>query len=326
MVPDSFQSCFKEKIMKILVTGAAGFIGSHTSERLKKLGHEVIGVDSFSPYYEISLKKLNAKALSEKNIEILKIDLRDADLAEKLPNDLDYIFHFAAHPGISSTSTFEDYFSNNILATQRLLEFAEKLSKKPFFVNIATSSIYGLEATFPESVPPKPASWYGITKLAAEQLVLAKSRENKLKGTSLRLFSVYGPRERPDKLYTRLIDCGLNNKAFPLFEGSEKHLRSFTYVQDVVDGIVSVIGKETVSDGEIFNLGTETESTTAQGIATVEEILQKKIETKKNPPRAGDQSRTKANIDKARKLLGYNPQTTLKEGLLAQTDWFKNNF
>lgn len=312
--------------MKILVTGAAGFIGSHTSERLKELGHEVVGIDNYSPYYDVSLKKLNAKALAEKNIEVLKIDLRSEDLAEKLPNDFDYIFHFAAHPGISNTSTFEDYFSNNILGTQRLLEFAENFPKKPFFVNIATSSIYGLEATFPESVPPKPASWYGVTKLAAEQLVLAKSRENKLQGTSFRLFSVYGPRERPDKLYTRLIDCGLNNKAFPLFEGSEKHLRSFTYVQDIVDGIVSAIGKETICNGEIFNLGTETESTTAQGIATVEGILQKKIATEKKPPRAGDQSRTKANIDKARKLLAYNPKTDLKEGLLAQTAWFKNSF
>ena len=312
--------------MKILVTGAAGFIGSHTSERLKDLGHEVVGVDNFSPYYDVSLKKLNAKALSDKNITILHVDLRSDNLAEKLPNDFDYIFHFAAHPGISNTSTFEDYFTNNILATQRLLEFAENLPKKPFFVNIATSSIYGLEATFPETVPPKPASWYGVTKLAAEQLVLAKSREKKIQGTSFRLFSVYGPRERPDKLYTRLIDCGLNNKPFPLFEGSEKHLRSFTYVQDIVDGIVGVFGKETVCNGEIFNFGTETESTTAQGIATVEEILHTKIETEKKPPRAGDQSRTKANIDKARKLLGYDPQTNLKEGLIDQIAWFKASF
>ena len=313
-------------LMKILVTGAAGFIGSHTSERLKALGHQVFGVDNFSPYYDFFLKNLNAEALSKKNIEILKMDLRNEDLNEILPQDLDFIFHFAAHPGISNTSTFEDYFSNNILATQRLIEFSENLPKKPFFVNIATSSIYGLEATFPESIPPKPASWYGVTKLAAEQLVLAKSRENKLQGTSFRLFSVYGPRERPDKLYTRLIDCGLNKKSFPLFEGSEKHLRSFTYVKDIVDGIVSVIGKETVCNGEIFNLGTETESTTAQGIETVEEILHTKIKTEKKPPRPGDQSRTKANIDKARKLLNYDPQTSLKVGLEAQVEWFRDNF
>lgn len=312
--------------MKILVTGAAGFIGSHTSERLAEMGHEVLGVDNFSPYYDLGLKKLNAKALSRKNIEILEIDLRNDELAEKLSGDFDYIFHFAAHPGISNASTFQDYFSNNILGTQRLVEFAEKLPVSPFFVNIATSSIYGLEATFPETYPPHPASWYGVTKLAAEQLVLAKSREKKLKATSLRLFSVYGPRERPDKLYTRLIDCALNNKFFPLFKGSEKHLRSFTYVQDIVDGIVGVIGKEEVCNGEIFNLGTETESTTAEGIATVEAILQTKIKTEAKPPRSGDQSRTKANIDKARKLLGYDPQTTLSDGLEAQVAWFKNMF
>ncbi|MBT0608650.1 NAD-dependent epimerase/dehydratase family protein [Aequorivita echinoideorum] len=312
--------------MKILLTGAAGFIGSHTAERLCAMGHQVIGVDNFSEYYDISLKKLNAEALTDAGITVMEMDLRTANLKEKLQSDFDIIFHFAAHPGISANSTFEDYFSNNILATQHLIEYAEGCSNKPFFVNIATSSIYGLEATFPEDVPPKPASWYGVTKLAAEQLVLAKSRENKIKATSLRLYSVYGPRERPDKLYTSLIDCALNDKPFPLFDGSEKHLRSFTYVQDIVDGIVSVIGKEDLCNGEIFNLGTEVENTTAQGIAAVEEILQKKIKTENKPPRAGDQSRTKANIDKARKLLNYNPKTTLMEGLEAQVLWFKENF
>jgi UDP-glucuronate 4-epimerase len=311
--------------MKILVTGAAGFIGSHTSERLKMLDHEVIGVDNFSNYYDVKLKELNAKELSDKNILIKKVDLRTDTLIEVLPHEIDYIFHFSAHPGISNTSTFEDYFSNNIIATQRLLEFSETLNKKPFFVNIGTSSIYGLEATFPESVPPKPASWYGVTKLAAEQLALAKSREGKLKATSLRLYSVYGPRERPDKLYTRLIDCALNNKPFPLFKGSESHLRSFTYVQDIVDGIVSVIGKDEICNGEIFNLGTEVENTTAQGITAVEKILNVKISIENKPPRAGDQSRTKANIDKARKLLNYNPTTTLNRGLEAQVTWFKEN-
>ncbi|MDN3724675.1 NAD-dependent epimerase/dehydratase family protein [Aequorivita sp. SDUM287046] len=312
--------------MKILITGAAGFIGSHTAERLQKMGHHVIGVDNFSPYYDPQLKALNARSLNENSIEIITLDLRVDDLVAALPLDLDFIFHFAAHPGISNTSSFQDYYTNNILATHRLLEFAENLPEKPFFVNIATSSIYGLEATFSETVPPKPASWYGVTKLAAEQLVMAKTRAEKLRATSFRLFSVYGPRERPDKLYTRLIDCGLNAKKFPLFEGSEKHLRSFTYVQDIVDGIVSVIGKEEICNGEIFNLGTETENTTAAGIAAVEEILNRKIALEKKPPRAGDQSRTKANIDKARKLLVYNPQTSLRDGLEAQAEWFKKNF
>ncbi len=312
--------------MKILVTGAAGFIGSHTAERLKSLGHEVVGIDNFSPYYDIELKKLNAKDIEKSGVTFQKLDLRTDDLKNELGENFDFIFHFAAHPGISATSSFEDYFTNNILATQRLLEYAENCKKKPFFVNIGTSSIYGLEATFPETVPPKPASWYGVTKLAAEQLVLAKSRENKLKGTSLRLYSVYGPRERPDKLYTRLIDCALNDKAFPLFEGSQNHLRSFTYVQDIVDGIVSIIGNKAVCNGEIFNLGTEIENTTAQGIEATEKLLGAKIDIENKPPRAGDQSRTKANIDKARKFLNYNPKTNLEDGLKAQIDWFKANF
>jgi len=312
--------------MKVLVTGAAGFIGSHTAERLHDLGHDVIGIDNFSAYYDVSLKELNAKTLSKKNIPVHKVDIRTDHLENFIPSDLDFIFHFSAQPGISSTSTFEDYFTNNVLGTQRLLDLFEKRAKKPFFVNIATSSIYGLVATLKEDDAPLPASWYGVTKLAAEQLVLAYSRRNLLKSTSLRLYSVYGPRERPDKLYTRLIDCGLNNKNFPLYEGSEKHLRSFTYVQDIVDGIVSVIGKKEVANGEIFNLGTETESTTAEGIATVEAILGIKIDMEINPSRAGDQSRTKANINKARKLLNYNPQTTLKEGLEAQVEWYKESF
>lgn len=312
--------------MNILVTGAAGFIGSHTAERLHSLGHQVVGVDNFSDYYDVGLKQRNAASLETKGIELVRLDLRSDDLSEVISEETDFIFHFAAQPGISADSTFEAYFSNNVQGTQRMLDRVAQLDKKPFFVNIATSSIYGLQATLTEDQAPLPASWYGVTKLAAEQLVLAYVRRRLLRGTSFRLYSVYGPRERPDKLYTRLIDCGLNNKPFPLYEGSEKHLRSFTYVQDIVDGIVSVLERPDVCNSEIFNLGTEEENTTATGIATVEKLLATTIQTESHPPRPGDQSRTKANIDKARKLLDYNPQTGLKEGLQAQIAWFKNTF
>ncbi len=312
--------------MRILVTGAAGFIGSHTSERLSDMGHDVIGIDNFSDYYDIKLKELNAKSLSEKGIPVRKLDLRTDDLTQLFEDGIDYVFHLSAQPGIAITSTFEDYLQNNFVATQRLLDAIETLDIKPFFVNIATSSIYGLHATMTEDEAPLPASWYGVTKLAAEQLVLAYQRRGLLKSTSLRLYSVYGPRERPDKLYTRLIDCGLNDKAFPLYEGSEKHLRSFTYIQDIVDGIVSVIGKEERTNGEVFNLGTEVENSTATGIATIEKILGKKINIEHKPARPGDQSRTRANINKARKYLNYHPKTRLEEGLREQVNWFKKNF
>ncbi|PHS62091.1 MAG: 3-beta hydroxysteroid dehydrogenase [Flavobacterium sp.] len=312
--------------MKILITGAAGFIGSHTAERCKEMGYEVLGLDNYSPYYDVSLKKLNAKTLLNKGIEVLKLDLRTDNLAERLPTDIDYIIHFSGHPGISATSSFKDYLTNNVIATQNLLNWIEDLENKPYFINIATSSIYGLEATLSEDQAPLPASWYGVTKLAAEQLVLAYSRRNLLNGTSLRLYSVYGPRERPDKMYTRLIDCGLNDKAFPLYDGSLKHLRSFTYVQDIIDGIVSVFGKEDACNGEIINLGIDKENTTAEGIEAVEEVLGLKIKMNHIPARPGDQSRTLANIDKARKLLNYNPKTTLLEGVKAQVNWFKGSF
>ena len=312
--------------MKILVTGAAGFIASHTCERLKAMGHEVIGLDNFSSYYSLELKKLNEKALNNKGIDILNIDLRTEDLVKILPQDINYIIHYAAQPGISSTSTFEDYFSNNFLGTKYLLDYALQLQDLKLFVNIGTSSIYGLEATYPEDRAPKPASHYGVTKLAAEQLILQKSREKQLKACSLRLYSVIGPRERPEKMYTKLIACGLNDEAFPLYEGSEKHLRSFTYVGDIVDGVVSVIGKEELVDGEIINIGTEAEHTTQEGIEAVEKVLGKKIKIEVVPKRAGDQLRTKANIDKAKKLLNYNPTTTLLESVRKQVDWYKENF
>lgn len=312
--------------MNILVTGVAGFIGSHTAERLQDLGHTVIGIDNFSDYYDLKLKKLNAKAVEDKGVKVITLDLRTSNLSEELPTNIQYIFHFSAQPGISSSSTFEDYFSNNIIATKNLVDFALKCNDLKLFVNIGTSSIYGLEATFPEDYPPKPASYYGVTKLAAEQLVLQKSREKQMIACSLRLYSVIGPRERPEKMYTKLIDLGLKGDPFPLFEGSDKHLRSFTYVGDIVDGIVRVLNKEAVVDGEIINLGTEVEHTTQEGIKAVEEVLGVKIKINVIPKRAGDQSRTKANIDKARLLLNYNPQTTLLESVKHQVKWFKENF
>ena len=312
--------------MNILVTGVAGFIGSHTAERLCDAGHNVIGVDNFNDYYSLELKELNSKSLENKGVKIIKKDLRDADLVSSLPTDISYIFHFAAQPGISSTSSFEDYFTNNIIATKNLIDYALQCHDLKLFVNIGTSSIYGLEATFPESVAVKPASHYGVTKLAAEQLVLQKSRELQINACSLRLYSVIGPRERPEKMYTKLIACALNDEAFPLYEGSDKHLRSFTYVGDIVDGIVSVIGNETKVDGEVINLGTEVEHTTQDGINAVENVLNKSIRINNVPKRAGDQSRTKANIDKARRLLNYDPKTTLLESVTQQVNWYKENF
>ncbi|WBL24891.1 NAD-dependent epimerase/dehydratase family protein [Zunongwangia sp. HGR-M22] len=312
--------------MKVLVTGAAGFIGSHAAEALNKIGYQVTGIDNFSEYYDVKLKKLNAECLQKQNVEVINADLRETEDFKKLSTNFDFIIHFAAQPGISATSTFDQYLQNNFIATQNLIEFAHQNRKLKHFFNISTSSVYGLEATFSENTPTQPASYYGVTKLAAEQLVLAESRAKRLNSSSFRLYSVYGPRERPEKLYAKLISCAYHNEKFPFFSGSEKHLRSFTYVGDIIDGLLSAIEKHHELNGEIINLGTEAEYTTQEGIDCVEKLLGKKIELQIVPKRKGDQWHTRANITKAKKILEYNPKTTLKEGLQKQINWYKNNF
>jgi len=312
--------------MRILVTGAAGFIASHLCEKLRDLGHEVVGLDNFNDYYSPALKRLNASDLKAKGIDVIEIDLND-NLQTVFQNPYDYIYHLAAQPGISAETPLSDYVTNNIFATQNLLDAVAKYNPNlKSFINIATSSVYGLVANVDENVPAKPISFYGSTKLAAEQLVLGQQRLGKLKACSIRLYSVYGPRERPEKLYTKLIENLYSDKPFPLFEGSVKHERSFTYVGDIVDGLVAIIGKEDIVNGEIINLGTDEVHTTQEGINLVEEIMHKKLIIDHKPARKGDQEKTSAVIDKARRLLGYEPKVTFKKGLEQQVQWYLDKF
>ncbi len=312
--------------MRILVTGAAGFIASHLCEKLQELGHEVVGLDNFNDYYSPKLKRMNAADLNTKGITVIETDL-NGDLQHVFNQPFDYIYHLAAQPGISAETPLTEYVTNNIFATQNLLDAILQYNPNlKLFVNIATSSVYGLVANVDEDVPAKPISFYGSTKLAGEQLVLGLDRTKKLKSCSVRLYSVYGPRERPEKLYTKLIENLYLNQPFPLFEGSLKHERSFTYVGDIVDGLSSIIGKEDAVSGEIINLGTDEVHTTEEGIRLVEEIMQKSLIIDHKPPRKGDQEKTSAVIDKARKLLGYEPKVTFKEGLEKQVEWYLDKF
>lgn len=312
--------------MKILVTGAAGFIGSHLCERLVSQGHEVLGIDNFSEYYDPKLKEINASDIISAGITLLTADLLD-DLHTILPNDIDIVYHFAAQPGISATTPFTDYERNNIQVTQNLLQWSIHQNKDTqLFVNIATSSIYGLHATSTEEEAPTPVSDYGVTKLAAEQLVLASQRSGKLQACSIRLFSVYGPRERPEKLYTKLIKAIYEGTSFPLYEGSEHHERSFTYVGDIIDGLEKILDHKAACNGEIINLGSTDVYTTGQGIALIEKIIGKKALIERVDKRPGDQLKTSATIDKAKQLLAYKPHTDFEEGLRAQVAWYQEKF
>ncbi|MCP4424790.1 MAG: NAD-dependent epimerase/dehydratase family protein [Chloroflexi bacterium] len=308
--------------MKIIVTGAAGFIGSHLAERLADLGHEVVGIDAFTDYYSQAWKETNAEGVQSRGVSLHRLDLAEDELTAVLHN-ANFIYHLAGQPGISATTSFETYVRNNMVATHRLLKASSQLPTLKCFVNISTSSVYGAHAADSEATPPKPTSYYGVTKLAAEQLVLARQREQGFPGCSTRIFSVYGPRERPEKLYPKLIRSILMKEPFPLYEGSEHHSRSFTFVSDIVDGFVTILRNPKAAIGEIFNIGSDREMTTGDGIRIIEDIMGQKATMNIIPKRPGDQLRTCANIEKAGRLLGYEPKTRLEDGLRAEVEWYK---
>jgi UDP-glucuronate 4-epimerase len=308
--------------MNILVTGAAGFVGSHLAERLIASGHSVWGLDCFTDYYARALKELNASELLEKGIVFLPLDLARDDLSAAV-RDIEMVYHLAAQPGISATTSFETYVRNNVTATYRLLEAVQQSPALQGFINISTSSVYGAYATGDETSEPKPTSYYGVTKLAAEQLVLAYQRTRGLPACSMRLFSVYGPRERPEKLYFKLIQAILEDKELVLYEGSEHHVRSYTYIDDAVDGLVAVLDHWDRCVGEIFNIGTDSTITTGEGIRIVQHIIGKPVRMARRPKREGDQLKTQASIEKARRILGYEPTTRPREGLKRQIKWYR---
>ncbi|MDX2187614.1 MAG: GDP-mannose 4,6-dehydratase [Opitutaceae bacterium] len=305
--------------MKILITGACGFIGTSLSLRLKKHGLTVVGIDCLNAYYNPELKRRNAEVLRANGITLHATDLASDDFPTL--DDVGVIVHLAAQPGISQTTPWEDYHRNNILATHRLLQAACAI-KNLRFINIATSSVYGLDATGSEETAPKPASWYGVTKLAAEQEVLAAHRSGHLSACSLRLFSVFGERERPDKLFPRLVRALMEDSELPVFEGSLAHRRSFSYVGDICEGIASVMHKWPDAAGQIFNIGTDKSFTTGEAIETAESITGKRVKIRQLPARPGDQTVTQANIDKIRSVLGWEPRTSLRTGLESMIAWY----
>ena len=307
--------------MRILVTGSAGYIGTNFALRAVDKGHDVAGVDSFSEYYDPKIKRANAALLDRSGVRVQGRDLAVNPL-DDIIRGADCVVHLAGQPGISDKTSWADYNRNNTVATHRLLESSQRCGVDRF-VNISSSSVYGIRAMDTEVVEPKPASWYGETKLAAELEVMGAFRLSGFPACSLRLFSVFGERERPEKLFPKLIRAIDEDSDFPLFEGSLDHQRSYSYVGDICEGILTTIENWDKAVGEIFNLGTDQCFTTRRAIQTVEEIMGKKARIAILPARPGDQKATHANIEKIRSRLGWEPKTSLREGLEKMVAWYR---
>ena len=304
----------------VVVTGAAGFVGSHLSEQLIARGHSVVGIDAFIPYYPRSLKERNLTLLlQEPKFSFHEADLRKADL-QPLLEDADAVFHLAAMAGLlRSWQEFDDYVSCNINATQRLLAAACDVGV-PHFLQISTSSVYGRFATGDEESPLVPISPYGITKLAAENLCRAYAENYDLPVTILRLFSVYGPRQRPDMGYNIFIRSILQDELITV-DGDGTDSRSNTYVTDCAHGLILAFEQPEKSSGQTFNIGGGEEVSVNQVLQTLQELSGREARIAHGPRRPGDQRRTVADISKATELLTYHPSTTIVEGLASQLAW-----
>ena len=310
--------------MRVVVTGAAGFIGSHLSERLLAAGHEVVGIDCFADYYERARKEHNLDASRDHDrFQFEEVDLVDADLAPLLDGAA-VVYHLAGQPGVRPSwgTQFDRYVRDNVIATQRLLE-ALKGAPIKRLVFAGSSSVYGDAEKFPtkEAALPRPVSPYGVTKLAAEHLTHLYTRNFGIPAVSVRYFTVYGPRQRPDMAFSRFMQALAAGEDIEVF-GDGEQTREFTYVSDAVEGTIKASTADVV--GQVFNLGGGSRVTVNKVLATLEEISGIKVRRQNLPAAPGDPRHTGASINLARERLGWEPRVSLREGLTKQWEWFRD--
>lgn len=304
--------------MRCVVTGAAGFIGSHLCERLLADGHAVTGIDCFTAYYPRAIKERNLSTLRERP----HFTFRELDLSLGAPTEAvagaDWIFHLAAMPGLTrSWLDFDLYNRHNLTATHRLLEAVREAGKLQRFIYASTSSVYGKYASGDEHLPIRPSSPYGITKFASEQLCRVHFEEFGVPVVVLRYFSVYGPRQRPEMGYHLFIDAILKGKPITL-TGDGLQVRGNTYVADCVE---ATLRATQAMPGETFNLGGGELVTVIEVIRKLERITGKPASIEHHPPRKGDQLATGADVSKLTRHTGWKPTTSIDEGLARQVEW-----
>jgi nucleoside-diphosphate-sugar epimerase len=300
--------------MRYAVTGAAGFVGSHLSEALVAGGHGVAGIDCFTDYYDVRLKEENAAGLDALGCELLRLDLAADELDF---TSYDGVFHLAAQPGVRSFGdVFPLYLRRNVLATQRVFEAAARDGVKVVFAS--SSSVYGAAERYPtpEDTPPRPLSPYGITKLACEHLADAYGLAFGLECAVLRYFNAFGPRQRPDMAFTRIVHALAGGTGFDLY-GDGDQTRGWTYVSDVVDATILAMQ----GGSGTYNVGGAVEASMNDSITLLERISGRKLELTRHPPVPGDQRRTNADTTRIRGELGWAPRVSLEDGLRAQWEW-----
>jgi UDP-glucuronate 4-epimerase len=297
--------------MRYLVTGAAGFIGSQLLRTLLERGHDADGWDAFTDYYDPALKEENARDLPVARLDIAEDEL---DLA-----GLDGVFHLAGQPGVASFGdVFPVYVRQNVLASRRLFEAAAAAGTRVVFAS--SSSIYGDAASYPtpEDTIPRPLSPYGITKLACEHLARAYALEFGLDVATVRYFTIYGPRQRPDMAFTRMVSCLAEGRPFDLY-GDGSQSRSFTYVDDAVEATIAAM--ERAPGGATYNVGGGAEVSMLEAIETLGRVSGRRLEIVPHPRREGDAARTAADTARIRADLGWESTTPFEEGLAAQWRW-----
>lgn len=307
--------------MRALVTGAAGFIGSTLSEALVARGDEVVGLDCFSDYYDPSVKRANLRRLlAASAFRLVEDDLLRANLPALL-RQADVVFHLAAQAGVRASwgDDFAIYTNSNILATQRLLEAARAVPVRRL-VYASSSSVYGEVANPParEDLRPQPVSPYGVSKLAAEHLCVLYHRNFGVPTVSLRYFTVYGPRQRPDMGFHKFIRAILEDLEITVY-GDGEQKRDATYVDDVVQATLAAA--ETDAVGQVFNVGGGSQVTVNQVIRYVEEFAGRRARVRHVEAQHGDVRDTQADIGAARRVLGFAPTCSPREGLRREYAW-----
>jgi nucleoside-diphosphate-sugar epimerase len=304
--------------MECIVTGAAGFIGSHLCERLLNDGHRVTGIDCFTSYYPRLLKERNLASLrGRKHFDFQEIDLSEHPL-DFVVGRAEWIFHLAAMAGLTKSWThFEQYQAHNIMATQRLLDAVKESKYLNRFIYASTSSVYGRYASGDESLPLRPSSPYGVTKLAGENLCRIYADEFAVPAVILRYFSVFGPRQRPDMAYQRFIKAVLAGEPVCL-TGDGTQVRGNTFVADCVAATVSAVN---TVPGEIFNVGGGESVCVMDVIRKIEKITGRSARIQRLPERRGDQVYTGADVSKLWRHAGWKPKVGVEEGLALQIAW-----